>query len=464
MNWKFWERVDTSGSNLGLAGRLAAGLFVLYLLLCSLIAWWWDDEPDLFSVRESAALHAETHNRRLVTGYITTATLIRLGNTLLEKRGGFLSNDAFPPGVWMDNVPNWEFGVLTQIRDAARAFRIDFSRSQSQSKEDEDLAEAEGKFFFDNSSWAFPPSESEYREGIRGLDAYLARLANPAETGAQFYTRADNLQKWLRGVETRLGSLSQRLSASVGKRQLNLDLAADPGARRDTDAPEEEETKTPWLELDEVFYEARGHTWALIHLLRANGLGPNDAFAVLMENNPWYLQLVWGSQRAGTMLVPVSTRLTAPEIAYILKASEAKLLISTTKFADILAALPGEGVKLPTLVCGSGGTDDFEPALMAQPSDPIADQAPGLIMLYSSGTTGRPKGVRPAPPADPDVLATNPLLGLAVMGAGMPTDGSMVYLSPAPLYHAAPIGWCSTAQRLGGTVVVMEKSGPSGTR
>lgn len=269
MNWKFWERVDTSGSNLGLAGRLAAGLFVLYLLLCSLIAWWWDDEPDLFSVRESAALHAETHNRRLVTGYITTATLIRLGNTLLEKRGGFLSNDAFPPGVWMDNVPNWEFGVLTQIRDAARAFRIDFSRSQSQSKEDEDLAEAEGKFFFDNSSWAFPPSESEYREGIRGLDAYLARLANPAETGAQFYTRADNLQKWLQGVETRLGSLSQRLSASVGKRQLNLDLAADPGARRDTDAPEEEETKTPWLELDDVFYEARGHTWALIHLLRA---------------------------------------------------------------------------------------------------------------------------------------------------------------------------------------------------
>ena len=85
MNWKFWERVDTSGSNLGLAGRLAAGLFVLYLLLCSLIAWWWDDEPDLFSVRESAALHAETHNRRLVTGYITTATLIRLAKHAARK-------------------------------------------------------------------------------------------------------------------------------------------------------------------------------------------------------------------------------------------------------------------------------------------------------------------------------------------------------------------------------------------
>ena len=196
------------------------------------------------------------------------------------------------------------------------------------------------------------------------------------------------------------------------------------------------------------------------HLLRAHGLGPNDAFAVLMENNPWYLQLVWGSQRAGTMLVPVSTRLTAPEIAYILKDSEAKLLITSTKFADTLAALPGEGANLPRLVAGSGGADDLEAALAAFPAEPIADQAPGLIMLYSSGTTGRPKGVRPAPPTDPDVLATNPLLGLAVMGAGMPADGSMVYLSPAPLYHAAPIGWCSTAQRLGGTVVVMEKFDP----
>ncbi|MFN4113244.1 MAG: acyl-CoA synthetase [Sphingomonadaceae bacterium] len=196
------------------------------------------------------------------------------------------------------------------------------------------------------------------------------------------------------------------------------------------------------------------------HLLRAHGLGPNDAFAVLMENNVWYLQLVWGSQRAGTMLVPISTRLTAPEIAYILKDSEAKLLISSTKFAEILSALPAAGADIPTLVLGSGGADDFEAALAAQLAEPIADQAPGLVMLYSSGTTGRPKGIRPAPPADPDILALNPLVMLATMGAGMPSDGSMIYLSPAPLYHAAPIGWCSTVHRLGATVVVMEKFDP----
>lgn len=196
------------------------------------------------------------------------------------------------------------------------------------------------------------------------------------------------------------------------------------------------------------------------HLLRARGFGPGDTFAVLMENNALYLQLVWGSQRAGTMFVPISTRLTAPEIAYILKDSEAKLLISSGAFADILAALPGEGCAIDTLILGDTGEHDLLAALAQQPDDPIADQTAGMVMLYSSGTTGRPKGIRPAPPEDPDPQAPNPLMGLAVMGAGMPADGSMVYLSPAPLYHAAPIGWCSTAHRLGGTVVVMEKFDP----
>lgn len=259
----------SSDSRLGTAGRLAGLLLAVYLVLCVLLAWWWDYEPDLFDVREAAAEHAAQQDQSLVTGYITTATLIRMAETLLEKRGGYLSNDLFPPGIWMDNVPNWEFGVLTQVRDAARAFRIDFSRSQSQSQEDPDLAEAEGKFFFDNSSWAFPQSESEYRDGIRRLERYLERLADPNRTNAQFYARADNLQQWLQGVETRLGSLSQRLSASVGKSQLNIDLAGDPAAVQATSAPREEQVKTPWLEIDNVFYEARGQTWALIHLLRA---------------------------------------------------------------------------------------------------------------------------------------------------------------------------------------------------
>jgi len=269
MNWKFWQAADGDSGTGSLVGRVAGTLIGIYLVIVLAFAWWWDYEPDLFDVRAVATEHARENNLEVVTGYISTATLISLAETLLEKRGGYLSNDIFPPGVWMDNVPNWEFGVLTQIRDAARGFRIDFSRSQSQSTEDTDLAEAEGKFFFDNASWALPPSESEYRDGIRFLEAYLARLADPADSNAQFYARADNLQRWLQGVETRLGSLSQRLSASVGKRQLNIDLAGDSAAAMATAAPAEQDYKTPWLEIDDVFYEARGQTWALIQLLKA---------------------------------------------------------------------------------------------------------------------------------------------------------------------------------------------------
>ena len=280
MNWKFWERfggatgTGDAGSGAGdsrasLIAKVSGVLIGAYVLLSLVLAWWWNYEPEVFDVRTNAAAHAQANGRQLVTGYITTATLIRTAESMLDKRGGYLSNDIFPPGVWMDNVPNWEFGVLTQIRDTARSFRIDFSRSQSQSKEDLDLADAEGRFFFDNSSWALPPSEGEYRVGIRHLEKYLARLSDPAVTDAQFYARADNLQQWLQGVETRLGSLSQRLSASVGKRQLNLDLAGDSAATRSTEVPTERENKTPWLEIDDIFYEARGQTWALIHLLSA---------------------------------------------------------------------------------------------------------------------------------------------------------------------------------------------------
>lgn len=196
------------------------------------------------------------------------------------------------------------------------------------------------------------------------------------------------------------------------------------------------------------------------HLLRAHGLEADDAFAVLLENRIEFFTLIWGSQRAGTMLVPISTRLTAPEIAYIIKDAGAKLLITSPDYAAAVEEMRAELMELTVLVTGGEGDASFAAALDAQPAEPIADQSAGTVMLYSSGTTGRPKGIRPAPPADPDVEAAVPLMGLAIMGAGMPTDGSMVYLSPAPLYHAAPIGWTSTVHRLGGTVVMMEKFEP----
>ncbi len=250
-----------------LRGLLLASA-VLTLALLGL-GWWWDEEPAPFAVDAHAAAVASTPGSAAVTGVVLTSTLIRLGETLLDKRGGYLSNDMAPPGVWMDNIPRWEFGVLVQVRDASRAFRIDFARSQSQSREDPDLQAAEGNLFFDNSSWLLPASESAYRDGIRRLRSYRSRLVDPQAPDAQFYARADNLSRWLSGVSTRLGSLSQQLSASVGKQQINTDLAGDAAATQATQAPAESQLRTPWLQIDDVFYEARGQTWALLHLLAA---------------------------------------------------------------------------------------------------------------------------------------------------------------------------------------------------
>lgn len=245
------------------ASRAIGGVVGVYLLGALVVGWYWSLEPELFPVQQQAQAAAEQAQIKMVTGYTTVETLKSVAGTLLDKSGGYLSNDLAPPGLWLDNMPNWEYGVLVQVRDLARALRKDFARSQSQSTEDADLAKAEPKFHFDSNSWALPASEQEYRDAIRSLTRFQKRLGDPTQTQAQFYARADNLRNWLTDVETRLGSLSQRLSASVGQMRLNTDVnGAIPSGS-------EEIVKTPWLQIDNVFYEARGQAWALSHFLRA---------------------------------------------------------------------------------------------------------------------------------------------------------------------------------------------------
>ena len=260
------DSVGEAKSYFGGLWRTVAVLLALYLIAALLVGWFWSQEPEFFPVQQNARSAAEQAQRPLVTGYTTVETLKTVASTLLDKNGGYLSNDIAPPGLWLDNMPSWEYGVLVQVRDMARALRKAFSRSQSQSPEDPDLAKAEPRFNFDNRSWALPASESEYRDAIRSLDRFQARLADPAQSNAQFYARADNLNNWLGDVATRLGSLSQRLSASVGRVRLNTDSASTAGQ---TPVVSEEIVETPWLQIDNVFYEARGQAWALSHLLRA---------------------------------------------------------------------------------------------------------------------------------------------------------------------------------------------------
>jgi hypothetical protein len=264
----------------GLAVKVTAGGALVLLLALIVLGIFWSRSPDPFDVDALTRAKLEELGREPVTGAITTVTLIQVAETLLGKPGGYLSNDVLPPGLWLDNMPSWEFGALVQVRDLSKAMRESFSRSQSQSVENEALAKAEPRFNFDNDSWALPASESEYRDGIGYLHAYLVHLTDPRQSRAQFFSRADNLRGWLTTVETRLGSLSQRLSASVGQRRLNTDLAGDGGALRATPVPGEELIKTPWLEVDDVFFEARGSAWALLHFLQA----VDRDFAEVLQN------------------------------------------------------------------------------------------------------------------------------------------------------------------------------------
>ncbi|AZE87357.1 DUF2333 family protein [Pseudomonas orientalis] len=252
-----------------LMSRALLSVICLYLLVTGGLGWYWSQEPALFPVQQNAQLAAEKEGKQMVIGYTTVETVKTVVGTLLNKPGGYISNDRFPPGLWMDNMPSWEYGVLVQVRDLTRALRKDFARSQSQSAEDADLAKAEPRFNFDNKSWVLPSSESEYQEGINSLSRYEARLSDPNQKGALFYARADNLNNWLGDVATRLGSLSQRLSASVGRVKLNTALKTEALAPGEVPQVDEEVVETPWMQIDNVFYEARGQAWALSHLLRA---------------------------------------------------------------------------------------------------------------------------------------------------------------------------------------------------
>jgi hypothetical protein len=261
----------------------ASGLGIITLtIVLFLLGLYWSSLPEPFDVRENANTMLQEMDMEPVTGAYTTSALVTVMETLLEKPGGYLSNDIMPPSVFLDNIPNWEFGALTQARDLARSLRNDISRSQSQSLENRDLSIAEPQLNYSNDSWIFPSTEGEYTKGLKALRRYLTGLSQKGASSTQFFARADNLRDWLAVVEKRLGSLSQRLSASVGQERINTDLAGDPNAVQSTTRADNIMVQTPWLEIDDVFYEARGSTWALIHFLHAVQI---DFYDILRKKN-----------------------------------------------------------------------------------------------------------------------------------------------------------------------------------
>ncbi|MFL6206238.1 MAG: AMP-binding protein [Acidimicrobiales bacterium] len=200
----------------------------------------------------------------------------------------------------------------------------------------------------------------------------------------------------------------------------------------------------------------------LSHVLRAAGLRPGDHVALCLENSARFLPVLWGCHYAGLYYTAMSSRLTTEEMAYILEDCGAQAFITSSYKADQATELADQmpGVRLRLMVGGTvDGYESYEEAIGAHPGTPLDEErVEGQDMLYSSGTTGRPKGVKVALPGAPLGEGADGVTGLSALLFG--ADDTSVYLSPAPLYHAAPLRFCRAVHRLGGTVIVMEHFDP----
>lgn len=205
-----------------------------------------------------------------------------------------------------------------------------------------------------------------------------------------------------------------------------------------------------YLELDE-------RSNRLAHLLHSYGLRRGDHVAILAENHPCYFEVYWAAMRSGLYLTAINRYFSAEEVAYVVNDSNTEVLITTLGKSELAAAtLPlvpecSHRLMIDGVVAGFEG---YEEAIAAMPATQLEEEWRGEVMLYSSGTTGHPKGIkRPLRDAKPD----EPGMGIAALEQGLlGMNSDSVYLSPAPLYHSAPLMWSTGLQEFGGTTVVME--------
>ncbi len=204
-----------------------------------------------------------------------------------------------------------------------------------------------------------------------------------------------------------------------------------------------------------LYSELESRSNQIAHLFRALGIERGDAISILVDNSPRFFELTMAAHRSGLRYTCISTKLAPSELAYILEDSQSKALFASHSLAPLAEAAVKDVKGVARYMVG-GVSDTFqslEDAIKALPVTRLEVESLGEAMLYSSGTTGRPKGVKRAPvERSLDDLPTLAALGTALF-AFRP---GMVYLSPAPLYHAAPLGWCMGVLEMGGTVVIME--------
>ncbi|MDT9313449.1 DUF2333 family protein [Limnospira sp. Paracas R14] len=253
---------------------MAGGFALLMATICIYIS----RMPQIFDVNQVARQAAidrghisPDSTRRLPTGYTTVYTVIHLTNWMLDKPGGYLYNDRlFLPRYFIDNMPNFEYGMVVQLRDMVLSLRQEFSRSRAQSVERDDLIRAHGFFSFDHNRWLVPSTESQYRAGVALLEGYLESLTKTGPDAGQFVARQDVLEGWLRQQQRRLGTFGVRLRQNAGVYEFNpmIDTTDDEFA----DLPGfdfQNQRITPWHQRDDVFYEIRGSVFVLYHTMLA---------------------------------------------------------------------------------------------------------------------------------------------------------------------------------------------------
>jgi len=209
-----------------------------------------------------------------------------------------------------------------------------------------------------------------------------------------------------------------------------------------------------------TYAELERRSSQLAQLLWTHGLRPGGHAAIFMENNPRYPEVYWAAMRSGLFLTTVSRHLSAAEAAFIIDDCGAEALVTSRALADVasqlLPSIPNCRLRLMT-DGAAAGYQAYEEAIASQPAEPLASQPLGATMLYSSGTTGRPKGVR-RPLSGRSVEEGDP--AILLLGALFGFEEATVYLSPAPIYHSAPLGFSMGLQALGATVVMMERFDP----
>ncbi|MBB3189348.1 DUF2333 family protein [Halomonas cerina] len=247
---------------------------VLYLLVTLALGIWWSRTPPAFEVEQAVAEQRGADGGVSARGTVTVASLMTVIETLLEKPGGYLRNDVAPPGLWLDNMPAWEYGVLQQARRLATALP-----AMEQSQVDT-LVTIQERLQADSTSWLYPGTERQLEKALSGLDDYLGRLEEHQETG--FGHAGQGLVPWLEVMARDLDDLGLRLSASVGNpealRYLDIEAGALPAG-------------TPWYRVDNVFYEARGQGWALMQLLKAMQHDQADVLEAAGVTSRWTLLL-----------------------------------------------------------------------------------------------------------------------------------------------------------------------------